>query len=161
MRTACGQPCSTIAQLALPVALPYSSPSHRCIRGLMPHHSCFNCASSGEGRAPAAGTNHAPSENRQAPAVGRGTFSVQNAEFFGSLGEGWAPAVSAHAPLKLRPWTRVLFCLELRVLRLIPTGVQTRIPTGVEIRTNFRSGQQRFLHAAHARCLYQPSCGQQ
>ena len=86
--------------------------------------------------------------------------------------------------VRLRPWTRdlwllrertrlrprvpttllretVLFCPELRVLRLIPTGVETRIPTGIEIRTNLKSGRQRFLHAAHARRLYQPSCGQQ
>ena len=61
----------------------------------MPHHSCYSCASSGEDRAPAAGTNHAPPgdrappgedralaagtnhaplENRQAPAVDEGPF---------------------------------------------------------------------------------------
>ena len=53
---------------------PYSSPCHRCIRGLMPHHSCFNCASSGEGQAPASGTNHVPPGDRQAPAVDEGPF---------------------------------------------------------------------------------------
>ena len=113
MRTACGHPCSTVAQLALPVALPYSSPSHGCFRDLMPHHSCYSCASSGrgpgsgrghqprssgrpsfssrgrgpflsrtqgssappgEGRAPAAGTNHAPPGDRQATAVDDGPF---------------------------------------------------------------------------------------
>ena len=77
---------------------------------------------------------------------------------------GHRPRVPTTLPretVRLRLWTRVLFCPEFRVLRLIPTGVETRIPTGVEIRTNFRSRRQRFLHAAHARRLYQPSCGQQ
>ena len=77
---------------------------------------------------------------------------------------GHRPRVPTTLPretVRLRLWTRVLLCPEFRVLRLIPTRVETRIPTGVEIRTNFRSGRQRFLHAAHARRLYQPSCGQQ
>ena len=51
---------------------PYSFPCHRRIRGLMPHHSCHSCASSG--RAPAAGANHAPPGDRQAPAVDEGPF---------------------------------------------------------------------------------------
>ena len=71
------------------------------------------------------------------------------------------PTTLLSETVSLRPWTTDLFCPELKVLRLIPTGVVTRIPTGVEIRTNFRSGRQRFLHAAHACRLYQPSCGQQ
>ena len=66
-------------------------------------------SSPGRGRAPAAGTNHAPPGDRQAAAVDEGPF-----------------------------------CPELRVLRLIPTGVETRIPTGVEIRTNFNQGDRDF-----------------
>ena len=57
----------------------------------------------GEGRAPAAGTNYAPSENRQAPAVGGEPFLSRTQSSSAPLGEGWAPAVSAnHAPLKDR-----------------------------------------------------------
>ena len=48
---------------------PYSSPSHRCIRGLKPHHSSFSCASSGRGPGSAVGTNHAPLGDRQVPAT--------------------------------------------------------------------------------------------
>ena len=47
----------------------------------------------GEGRAPAAGTNHAPLGDRQAPAVYEGPYAPP--------GEGRAPAASAnHAPPK-------------------------------------------------------------
>ena len=84
---------------------PYSSPCHRCTRGLMPHHSCYSCASSGRG--PGSSRGYQPRSSGRPSGSGRGT--------------------------------RVLFFPELRVLRLIPTGVETRIPTGVEIRTNFRS----------------------
>ena len=60
MRTACGQPCSTVAKLAFPVASPYSSQSHT---------GSHATSLSREGRAPAAGTNRAPPGDRQAPAV--------------------------------------------------------------------------------------------
>ena len=143
---------------------PYSSPCYRCARA---HHSCCSCASSGRG--PGSGRGYQPRSSGKPSGSGRGrrTFSVQNSGFFGSSGRGPGSGrrYQNHAPpTGDRQATAVdegPFCPELRVLRLIPTGVETRIPTGVEIRTNFRSGRQRFLHAAHARRLYQPSCGQQ
>ena len=57
------------------------------------------------------------------------------------------PTTLLSETVRLRPWTRVLICPELRVLRLIPTGFETRIPTGVEIRTKFRSGRTQLTHA--------------
>ena len=90
MRTACGQPCSTVAQLALPVASPYSSPSHRCIRGLMPHHSCFSCASSGRG--PGSGRGYQPRSSGRPRCSGRPSGSGRGRGTFGCPGEGWAPA---------------------------------------------------------------------
>ena len=111
-------------------------------------------------------TTTVPSENRQAPAVGGRPFSVQNSVFFGSSGRGLGTGRECQPRSSERPsgsgcGRGSFFCPEFRVLRLIPTGVETRIPTGAEMRTNFRSGRQRFPHAAHARRLYQPSCGQQ
>ena len=141
---------------------PYSSPCYRCVRA---HHSCCRCASSGRG--PGSGRGYQPPSSGKPSGSGRGRGSCSSRTQGSSAlpGEGRAPAAGTnHAPPGDRQATAVdegPFCPELRVLRLIPTGVETRIPTGVEIRTNFRSGRQRFLHAAHARRLYQPSFGQQ
>ena len=44
---------------------PYSFPCHRCIRGLMPHHSCYCCASSGRGPGSGRGYQPRPSGDRE------------------------------------------------------------------------------------------------
>ena len=89
MRTACGQPCSTVAQLALPVALPYSSPSHSCIRGLMPHHSCFHCVSSGRG--PGSGRGYQPHSSWRPSGSGRGRGALCSSGRGPGFGRGCQP----------------------------------------------------------------------
>ena len=106
--------------------------SHRhtrlqAIRGLMPHHahSCFSCASSGRG--PRVPTTLLLETVRLRPWT-RGLMLLRERT-------GLWPRVTTtflRRTVRLRPWAGDLFCPELRVLRLIPTGVETRIPTGLK-----------------------------
>ena len=42
------------------------------------------------------------------------------------------PTALLQETVRLRPWTRVLFCPELRVLRLIPTVVETPVSSPLD-----------------------------
>ena len=88
MRTACGQPCGTVAQLALPVASGILVSMPQMYTG-----------------------SHATS------------LSLQLCLLRERAGlRPRVPTTLLRETVRLRPWTRVLFCPELKVLRLIPTG---------------------------------------
>ena len=139
---------------------PYSSPSHRCIRGLMPHHSCFSCASSGRG--PGSGRGYQPRSSRRPPGSGRGrgTFSVQNSGFFGQSRRGLKHA--SRRGLKYVPTsdqgdrdfythlTHAVYTNHHADNSDVWVPVTTK---GVKSQVDFSPGgfsHQRCLHAAHA-----------
>ena len=72
---------------------PYSSPCHRCMLGLMAHHSYCSCASYGRG--PGSGRRCQPrsSGRPSGSGRGRGSFSFQNSGFF-SYSRRWLKHVS-------------------------------------------------------------------
>ena len=98
MRTACGQPCSTVAQLAPSSRIGHARFHATDEKGVSCHITLATAVPPlGEGRAPAAGTNHAPAGDRQA--VDGGPFLSRTQGSSAPLGESRAPAAGTnHAP---------------------------------------------------------------